>query len=265
MKDLINNRWLLLNYFNSANLKETNGQVARFILENPLLFENKTLTHIGETSCFSEPTLSRFFNNVCYATYSSFKKNDLITKRKFEKSLVNLPSIMKESRDMYSYLQDSQDILFSKDTIKWLTDKIINARRVLILGPSSLLSFSVQLQNILLYFNKLIYLPSNYYSQLTLIQEMNEFDLVITESSSFAWLDSSIVYESVNRLRNTPCDKVVLCLANTEPPSDFQIDNTITISLTNKPTFFFRFYILFVLSITHNELFLGIIKKRITI
>ena len=64
MENLIDTRWLLLDYFNSINLEETNGQVARFILENPKLFENKSLTYIGETSCFSESTLSRFFKTL---------------------------------------------------------------------------------------------------------------------------------------------------------------------------------------------------------
>lgn len=77
MKNLINNRWLLLDYFNSTNLEKMNGQIAKYILENPNLFEDHSLIHIGQISPFSESTLSRFFNTVCSISFPNFKKNDL--------------------------------------------------------------------------------------------------------------------------------------------------------------------------------------------
>ncbi len=203
MNNLINDRWLLLDYFNSVNLEETNGKIARFILENPKLFEEKTLSHIGEITCFSEPTLSRFFTNVCSTTYSNFKKNDSIAKKQFIKYFIKLYGTQEIYQTLYSKFFDLDDVLIDENMVNSVANKIINSNKVLILGPSSLLSYSNDLQSLLLYFNKLIYMPSNYHSQIQLINEMDESDLIITNNIISDWLNSSIVKASANHLYST--------------------------------------------------------------
>lgn len=233
MENLIDTRWLLLDYFNSVNLEDTNGQVARFILENPKLFENKSLTYIGETSCFSEPTLSRFFKNVCSTTYSNFKKNDIISKKIIKNHFFKLYNMKEIYPEFHSQLYS--DVLLTQDIIKFVTNKIIESKRILILGPSSLLSYSYDLQSLFLYYDKLIYMPSNYHSQIKLISKMDKNDLVITNSIFSDWLNSSIVKESISSLNSSKA--TILTLTSTEN-SDFlnYPNNSVVIQLTKQET-----------------------------
>ena len=69
-------------------------------------------------------------------------------------------------------LNNISDLSISKNDIYWFSHKILSSRKVLILGHSSVLGSSFTLQSLLLYFNKLVYVPYNYSSQIQLINEL---------------------------------------------------------------------------------------------
>ena len=77
MKNMINNRFPLFEYFNTANTKDSNADIAKYILENHESLVSDSLNHISKSSYFSQPTLSRFFLNTVLLLLKSIKREIL--------------------------------------------------------------------------------------------------------------------------------------------------------------------------------------------
>ena len=169
--------------------------------------------------------------------------------------LYNMKEIYhKFSSQLYS------DILLNEDIIKFVTNKIIESNKILILGPSSLLSYSYDLQSLFLYYDKLIYMPSNYHSQIKLVSEMDKNDLVITNSIFSDWLNSSIVKESIYSLNSSKA--TILTITSTEN-SDFlnYPNNNVVIQLTKQETMFSKIILCIFYQLLTRNCFLELSKK----
>ena len=131
-------------------------------------------------------------------------------------------------------LNNISDLSISKNDIYWLSHKILSSRKVLILGHSSVLGSSFTLQSLLLYFNKLVYVPYNYSSQIQLINEMNESDLIITHNLSSDWMDSSIVDACKFELKDINSSCVSISISTDSIKSNKQINYSRIIQLSKK-------------------------------
>ena len=73
----IYNRFDMRDYVNTSDLSSTNSQIAKFCLDHPNLIHTYSLNKLSEASYFSQPTLSRFFYNVCDLSFIDYVKSDI--------------------------------------------------------------------------------------------------------------------------------------------------------------------------------------------
>lgn len=209
----ISNRFGLRDYLNTSDLRETNPQIAKYILDNIHSFQNESLNSISMKSYFSEPTLSRFFKNVCGISFNRFIENDSL-------SLVHMQSQMdqyytKENKDILQSLNQSINFIDEK-TISAVTDKLKKSNRVLFIGPFLFQAYSFPIETFLLLSGKGAYSPLNYISQIFAISEMENNDLIFIHNISIDWKIEHFFNDFQNALTRTKAKKVLLCFEDTE-------------------------------------------------
>lgn len=233
MKKVINNRFLLMEYLNIVDLSSTNGQIAKFFTENKKLFQENTLSYIGKQSPFSQPTLTRFFQNACLTTYEDYKTQDIIEFQKFT-DFVNF-KVMPKLSNKYEddlFLDFISKLKISKESLQICISQISNSNRVLFLSHSPILNFVFPLQLSLIYDGRISYAPQNYVSQEILIDDMKENDLIFIEKSSEEWLNSNIAKICNEKLISSPANKILITTKNIDP-TDKTVNFSQIITLDN--------------------------------
>lgn len=201
-----------MEFYNTVSTSDLNSDIAKFILENNELFTTKSLNYIGKNTCFSQPTLSRFFINTCSSSIEDYKKGDFSSINTADFLIEDKMSRITNREIIHDNLISAIDLILNIDEsiFKYFLEALNNSNRILFIGHSPLQSLTYPLQTILIYDNKVAYAPQNYDVQEKLIKEFNEKDLIIIHRISQTWMKSNIMQSLLNILNNNSSKKILV-------------------------------------------------------
>lgn len=219
----IYNRFDMRDYVNTSDLSSTNSQIAKFCLDHPDLIHTCSLNKLSEASYFSQPTLSRFFNNVCNLSFIDYVKSDVKGKQEVKNSILSYFTL--SNIDQIKKLQNMVG-LEDKEIYK-IVNNLYQSQRLLIIGPTFFQGYSHSLGTALLYYDKTIYSPYSYEAQSLLIKEMNNQDIVVIHSLSKEWENTDLMHHYEKILSHSSSIKYSICLKETIPEYRFPFHSII--------------------------------------
>lgn len=204
----IRDRFDMRDYLNMSDLTNTNAKIAEFILENTGVIRKKSLNTLSNMSYFSEPTLSRFFKNVCGLSYDEYLESDIIRKYEYQKIII---SDWRTDLYMNQMMSLRENVSVEDEILIKIADGLYQSKRIIFVGPASLQGYSHSLSTVMLCNDKASFAPYNYTTQQSLIENLCCEDMIFIHSLSDNWWDTDLPGSYQVLLKQSGARKTVIC------------------------------------------------------
>ncbi len=183
-----------MEYLNNIDVNSLNFEIGKYLYENRNDIENMTVDEIAEKGCFSQSSISRFFNKNGFESFKEYKNINSYKLNENERTFIEYKEKHSDINELISYLEhtisDSMNILKKMDinSVLELAEDLMHANRILFTGCSLCANAFKVTQIVLAYKNHNVYSPNNYCSQEELIKKMkNKDDLIIYSTLTSEW------------------------------------------------------------------------------
>ncbi len=178
--------YILLELINNENPESVDYIIARYILDHLNELSGASIQNISDACEVSKSTLSRFCRKAGLEDFQEMKNElqqaNFIPEHKFNVPLVGLDGkgYLKKVSEQVMKLDEALDY----SQIEKLVKEIYNSKNVLLFGSMQAMNPAVNLQQDILFLDKVMRVPSMYALQLGAIGKARPNDLLICFSNS---------------------------------------------------------------------------------
>lgn len=178
--------YILLELLNNESPDSVDYIIAKYILDNIKKLRGTSIQEISDACEVSKSTLSRFCRKAGLEDFQEMKEElnavKLVSSRKFDVPLVD--SEGKRYLQRVSEQALKLDEALDYQQIDKLAREIDERKNVLLLGSMQAMNPAVNLQQDMLFYNKVVRVPSRFSLQMSAIERAKKDDLLICFSNS---------------------------------------------------------------------------------